>query len=206
LAIAFFFVPAVVSLVPAHNTITSPLAFVVILGYLAAVGFAFLTPRIASWPAIAYAVLICAAVALYTSTYLDRARTGEYAWPVFDFYLVEGNEPLFVGKDHMQVLTDSDIARLKTIGLRGEVNWYGRSGNAGAASVIVICRARPDEPKRIHFPKAGRVLFIYDGDRWMTVPASFESYERFVTLQTDGMLSQELSSGGVQSSRVYMTW
>jgi hypothetical protein len=222
---ACLFIPGIALLVPSKNIVIDPMSFIIVAILFGVLGFVLLYPKRSKTGMAIFALLIGWGGWVYQSTYNESVSSGEYNWPSLDFYSVEGEEPLslvghipaihirgdFSGPTtttsggETRGITDQDVQLLSRGGLKGELRWRGASGELKAAqtAVVVICRDWTDEPRKIHFPKSGKVFHIFENGAWRTIPEDFDSYERFVELQPDGMLSQQLQTGGTQFTRVY---
>jgi hypothetical protein len=74
-------IPWIISIVPRHSAISSPLAYLTVFGYLALLAFALLYPT-RSRSSVTLFVLVClCGVITVGATYEHRRRQGEYARP-----------------------------------------------------------------------------------------------------------------------------
>lgn len=85
-ALGTLWIPGVVSLVPQHSTILSPIAFLVVALYFAAVGFTLLYPHRWKWSVPALVLVLGVAVTLAAATGIRRIQSGEYSRPSFAYF------------------------------------------------------------------------------------------------------------------------
>lgn len=203
-----FWLPATASLVPQHDVIISPVAFLVVGLFFAAAGFALLYPRRWRWSLPALGLLVCTAIGIAGMVTARRLHDGEYARPSFAyFHWHPGGEGLEVRLDPDGWMDSEARALLARSGIHGTLEWSGSSGEHSAGHrVILLAQRQPVSPFRLHYPRQGILIYAYDGSQWRVIPESAATFPSFATIQPEGsntMLWQEDADGGRQGTTAF---
>jgi hypothetical protein len=193
--------PWLISLVPEHNVIPSPLGYSAVVGYLAVVAFASFYPS-HSWVGSVAFLLVCIAGVLTAGlTYRQRVQMGEYDRPsiaCFRWDSIPTNE-LVIVRDPLGCIDDEAKAALASVGLHGSLTWCGGTTHDSAQRLLVLAQARPPEGSRVFYPRHGLVIYAFDGNTWAKIPADSETYPLYSTFQLSGgdaMICDDDFSGG----------
>ena len=201
LGMSSFYVPAVASIIPAENTIISPLSYVIVTSYLALVVATARYPKHiagSTW----IIVLVPLAMGVWGGfTAYTRWQSGEYNRPeIIGFLASRSEKPLEIPGEYSALVPVAMRSAMAKAGIGGSLVWRaGFFENKRKPSVVVIATSQISEPHRLHYPKQGTIIYIWNGEQWITLPANTECYPAYATLQVDGMLSNDLTTGGTQS-------
>ena len=224
-AMGTLFIPAAASLVPEHDTITSPTAVVLIITYFVAAGIVLLLPPRRSWRSWLFAVSILASLGYASHTFYARWRDGEFDRPAFAFYSLTPlhaadsrktpDRPRAAGT--LQVyerqrpwLAPELERRLAQAGVSGKLKWLCASGSrSNDHRIVVISVGSPAVKANLHYPRHGHIAYIFDGVAWHTIPDDAATYESHAVLETEGNVSrlrQKSAAGGGESESYACTW
>jgi hypothetical protein len=203
-----FYVPATVSIVPAHNEILSPIVFLILLAYFSALAFVLFFPTRWKFSVPFYLITLGIAGALAAGTFIQRTAKGEYARPAFAFFVWKpGESVLQVQNDNDHWITTETKSLLEQNGIRGSLEWAGSSGyGTEKIRVIILAQRQITLIKQIPYPRRGTVVYAFDGTNWKTLPQNAPTYSTFATLEPQGsntMLKEQLANGGIQGSGAF---
>lgn len=196
-----FYIPAVQSLIPAENTIISPFSYVILTGYLTLLAGVTLYPMRIKGAVGIIGIAMLAMCVWASVTAFNRWKEGEFNRPqIVGFLASRSAEPLILQKGYDQLIPVALRDGITQAGIGGLLAWHSGSGDeAGKPKVVVIATSRITTAKKLRYPKEGILLYVWNGDQWASFPSNVDCYSAFATLQVDGMLSNELTTGGVQS-------
>ena len=180
--------PWLISIVPEHNIIPSPLAYVPIVAYPVVVAFAAFYPA-QSLAGICALLAICGAGALtFTITYRQRIRMGEYDRPSIACFRWDPtpSDTLVIARDPLGCIDDRARATLLSANLHGSLYWCGGSTLETSQRVLVVAQARPPEHSQVFYPRHGLVVYAFDGHDWSKIPRDVETYALYSTFQPSG--------------------
>lgn len=202
-------IPGVVSLVPQHNTIISPLSYLVFLLYFATVGFALFYPIRWRWSVPAFVIVLCVAAGFAGVTALTRVRGGEFVRPSFAYFRWHpGGESLVIEQDPDGWIDSEARTLLEQAGIRGGLEWTGSSGDRSASHrVILLAQRQPVSRYELHYPRQGILIYAFDGARWQMIPERAPTFSTFATLEPEKsatMLWQD--AGGGRQGTTAFTW
>ncbi len=207
-ALGTFYVPAIVSIVPAHNEIVPPIGYLIFLAYLGAMAFALFYPekKKFSWPVLV--IVLLGAGAFFGVTFTNRVTGGEYDRPAISFFIWKsGGSELQIEDDYDHWIKNETEALLKRNGIRGELKWNGSSGDPKQKNqVIILVKQQIISSKQIFYPRNGTVIYAFDGTNWLTIPQNISAYSTFATLDPFGsntMFNERLADGAIQGSGAY---
>lgn len=202
LGMGALYIPAAASLVPGATRGFSSKACLVLSGYFALLAFALFFPTRWRVSVPLFVGCLLASGAFATTTYLHRKEQGELQWPARVAYeWTQSAEPLQVQNDHYGCLTAEDRKTLSEHGVTGVLRWtMGAEYEPGSRRLIIICRSRIPAPKKLHYPKRGTVIYLFDGTEWKSIPGQPDVYPAHATLHPDGGLEQTTTNGGTQRS------
>jgi hypothetical protein len=206
LGIGVYYIPATQSLVPSATLIISPFAFLLIGGYFALLAFCLFYPI--QIPLSIPLIVLCllAAIGFSAHIFIQRTIDGEFRRPAIAYFKWTPSEaPLsIVDVRDEEWLTEAALASLSAEGMRGSLEWQGSQGSKENRPKMIVISSRPiPEHKDLHYPKGDFVIYVFDGSHWMSIPKDADFYPAFATLDTDGMLRQETSSGGIQGTSAF---
>ena len=199
-ALGTFWVPGVISLVPQHNIIVSPIDFFVVGLYFGAVGFALLYPVRWRWSVPAFVLVLSTAVTLAAVTAIRRFQSGEYARPSFAYFKwsPSGNG-LTVERDLDGWIDSETKALLQRSGIRGKLEGTGSSGARSAAHrVILLAQRAPGTSYQLRYPRVGTLIYTFDGSLWRMIPSNAATYSSYATIEPQGsstMLREDVGGG-----------
>ena len=193
--------PWLISIVPEHNTIPSPLAYLAVIGYALAFAFASFYPT-RSWLSVSafVLILICGIVTLGV-TYNYRGRMGEYDRPSIACFRWDPNpsDMLVIARDPLGCIDEQTKATLAEANLHGSLSWCGGSTRETAQQLLVFAQTQPPADSRLFYPRHGLVIYAFDGKGWIKIPSKAETYALYSTFQpsgTDVMICSDDFSGG----------
>lgn len=203
-----FYVPATVSIIPAHNEILSPIVFFILLIYFSALAFALFYPSRWKFSLLFYLIVLGIAVAFAGGTFIQRTARGEYTRPAFVFFVWKpGESGLQVQNDSDRWITTETKSLLEQNGIRGDLEWTGSSGHGTEKNrVIILAQRQITSTKQIFYPRRGTVIYAFNGTNWITLPQNAPSYSTFATLEPRGfntVLNEQLANGGIQGSGAF---
>lgn len=207
-ALGTLWIPSVVSLVPQHGVIPSPIAFLLVALYFAVVGFTLFYPVRWKWSVPALVLVLGVAVILAAVTSIRRIQCGEYSRPSFAFFRWSrsGND-LTVERDHAGWIDSKVRTLLHRSGIHGALEWTGSSGQRSAPHrVILLAERQPVAPYQLRYPRLGTVIYAFDGSQWHMIPSDAATYSSYATIQPEGsitMLWQDVG-GGRQGSTAFV--
>lgn len=202
-------IPGVVSLVPRHNVIISPLAHLAFLLYFAAVAFVLLYPKPWRWSVPALAAVLCLAFSFAAVTTVSRVRSGEFARPSFAYFRWRpGGDALTIERDSEGWMDSKARSLLQQAGIRGKLEWTGSSGERGASHrVILLAQEKPSSRFGLHYPRDDVLIYAYDGAAWRMIPENADTFPSFATIEPQNsgvMLWQDVD--GARQGGVVFTW
>jgi hypothetical protein len=208
IAIGTIYVPASISLVPAHNIIISPLAWALIITYFLTLALVLLLPPRRFWDIALFSASVVTSFGFAGVTYYSRWKDGEFCRPSFAYYRMNRNgTSLFFEGSGSEWLSSEVLKQVKDSGIQGSLNWTGSTGDSSNNfKVIVICAGKPASVKKLFYPQQGTIVYYFDGSAWRTIPEQPKTYESFATLDTEGnqsVLHQKLATGGVQGTQAF---
>ena len=202
-------VPGVVALVPRHNVIISPVAYLAFLLYFATIGFVLLYPKRWKWSIPGAIVVLFVAVGFAVGTATARVRGGEFVRPSFAYFRwFTGGETLVIDRDSESWIDSEARTLLEQSGLRGRLEWIGSFGERSASHrVILLAQRQPASRYELHYPRHGILIYAFDGARWQMIPERAATFSTFATIEPEKsatMLWQDVG-GGRQGTTVF-TW
>jgi hypothetical protein len=205
LGLAFFYVPAAVSLAPAESQIISPFSYVIIVGYLLLLGAVLFYPYRLKSAGLLFGLVVLAMFALTSMAVGTRWTNGEYDRPAtLCFIGHRSQQPLVIDSRFDQVFSPTLRKGIQDEGLGGELRWCGsQNWETKPSKMVVIALSQIKVPAQLHYPKHGTVVYVWDGGTWTSIPSNVVCYKSFSTLRPDGMISVEEASGGISSFRVF---
>lgn len=207
LGVGIYYIPATQSLVPSATLIISPVAYVLIGGYFALLAFCLFYPKrlVFSIPVLALSLLIAAGFS--AQTLFDRISDGEFRRPAMAYFkwIPPSDSELHISDSRDKGwLSENMLSTLSSKGFRGSLDWQGsQGGRANQPKMIVISSGPIQEDKNLQYPKGDYVIYVFNGTDWITIPDDAEFYPSFATLETDGMIRQKTSSGGIQGTSAF---
>ncbi len=209
-ALGVLWVPGVVDLVPQHGIRTGwELYSVLFAVYLAAVGFALLYPVRWRWSVPVFALVLAGAMVPSGIVALQRYQSGEYSWPSFAYFRwYPDPESLLVVDDGNGRIDPKTKALLERWGIRGRLDWmHTRGGGTATHRVIVLAQRPPTESYELHIPRAGLLVYAFDGSQWRRIPEGAATYPSFAVLEPNGLTTRHCESRGVgRSCSLALTW
>jgi len=206
LGIGAYYIPATQSLIPSASLIVSPIAYLLIVGYFALLAFCLFYPRRLPFSIAVLVLTVLVALGFSAHTFASRLSDGEYRRPGMAYFKWTPSAAELHIKDERDQnwLTDEMLAILSSRGVQGSLDWQGSQGaKEKRPKMIVIASGPIPENKDLHYPKGDYVIYIFDGSSWSSVPSDPEVYPSFATLETDGMIRQRTSSGGIQGTSAF---
>jgi hypothetical protein len=205
LGVGTLYIPASASLVPAAHTLTSPVAYLLLLGYFALLSFALFFPTRWRWSTPLLVCCFLTSGAFAAATYFHRSEQGDIDWPsVVYFRWTYTPQPLQIEFVPNGWITSETMKALSQNGVTGVLNWSGATGSLWEdRRVVVVCRSRITVPKELFYPKQGTVIYIFDGTTWRSIPKQPNVYPAHATLTPDGMLEQDCPTGGRQGAPAF---
>jgi hypothetical protein len=184
-----FWIPSTASLVPQHNVILSPLAFVVVGLYLGTVAFSLLYPAPWRGSVPALVIVLLGATGFAATTAIQRMRMGEFARPSIAYFRWQPSN-----QGNVEVVRDPDgwiDSEVRTLlergGIHGRLEWSGATGGQGDSHhLIIVAAAAPPEPHELPYPREGVILYIFDGTQWRSLPEGAAVYPATATLEPQG--------------------
>jgi hypothetical protein len=206
--IGALYIPGSSSLVPAASTSSSPLPYLLVIGYFALLGFALFYPNRMRWSTLLFACALIASSAFAAVTYVQRSEKGDIEWPSVVYFQWTGSpEPLSIRFVPDGWMTPEVQEMLSRNGITGSLSWSGATGAASnGRRVVVLCRSRITVPKNLYYPKHGTVIYLFDGTAWRSIPEQPDVYPAHATLNPDGMLEQDCPTGGRQGFSAFPGW
>jgi hypothetical protein len=201
----------VISLVPQHNTIPSPLAYLAAAAYLLILIAVLFYSRRLSF-AVGVIVAICSLGSAFAiAAYVKRASAGEYNRPeigCFRWYPDRANA-LSITRDTENWIDRQAKDLIESAGIHGRLEETGGSGAPSSRTkVIVLAQRKPPTPVRLYYPRKGTLIYAFDGTTWRKIPGDASTYPTFFTLEDQNdytMLYEELSDGSRQGIQAF-TW
>jgi hypothetical protein len=202
-------IPGVVSLVPEHNILISPLSYLVFLLYFAAIGFALFYPIRLRWSIPAFVIVLFVAGGFAGVTAFNRVRGGEFVRPSFAYFRWHpGDKNLVINRDPDGWIDAEARTLLEQAGIRGSLEWTGSSGARSASRrVILLAQSQPTSRYELHYPCHGILIYAFDGARWHKIPERAETFPTFATLEPEKsatMLWQD--TGGGRQGTTAFSW
>lgn len=208
-AMGSLWIPGIVEIVPQHNVIISPAAYLAFLLYFAAIGFALLYPRRWRWSLLAFVVVLCVAIGFVAVTTVSRVRAGEYARPSFAYFRwYPGAATLAIEHDSDAWVDSEARSMLERAGIHGRLEWIGSSGERRASHrIILLAQSQPSSVHELRYPRDGVLIYAYDGEKWRIIPEGAATFSSFATIEPQNsstMLWQD-AAGGRQGTAAF-TW
>jgi hypothetical protein len=206
LGVGVYYIPATQSLVPSATLRISPMAYLLIGGYFALLSFALFYPKRFQLSIPVIVVCLLVAIGFSAHTLVQRKLDGEFRRPSIAYFKwTPSDAPLSIPNPRdREWLSERMLASLSEHGLRGSLDWQGSQGARDAQPKMIVISSGPiPESKDLHYPKGDFVIYVYNGSDWNSIPAEPQVYPSFATLETDGMLRQKTSSGGIQGSSAF---
>lgn len=199
-ALGTFYVPAVVSIVPAHNEISSPIIYLIFLAYFGVVAFALFYPARKKFSLSIFLSVLALGGIFAGVTYAHRLANGEYDRPSFAFFVWQsGSSNLQIEDDSDGWLSDETKLLLEKSGIRGKLKWSGsRDYKTQNSCVVILAQKQIATPKQIFYPRHSLIIYAFDGTNWISWPTNVPTYSTFATLKPDGsqtMLEQNVVGG-----------
>jgi hypothetical protein len=193
--------PLLTSIVPEHNTIPSPLAYLAVIGYALVAAFASFFPTRSWFGASIFVVMVIAGILTLGMTYRQRRQMGEYDRPSIACFRWDPSpsDRLVIVRDPLGCIDDHARATLASANMHGSLSWCGGSTRDATQRLLVVAQARPPENSRIFYPRHGLVVYAFDGNSWSKLPPDAETYALFSTFQPSGgdtMICSDEFSGG----------
>lgn len=207
LGIGVYYIPASQSLVPSEVLIVSPVAYLLIGGYFALLAFVLFHPKRFSFSGPVFVLSLMLAIGLSTHKLIRLNMDGEYRRPVIGYFnWTLTDAPLEITNSWGQEWFSQDmLALLSAKGIQGSLDLRGVQGSKGDRPKMLVIASGPiHETKELHFPKDDFVIYIFDGTNWTSIPEEPAVYPSFATLETDGMLWQKTSIGGLRGSSAFL--
>ncbi len=206
-ALGVLWVPGVVDLVPQHGIRKFWFWDVLFAVYLAAVGFALLYPVRWRWSVLVFALVLAGAIVPSGIVALQRYQSGEYSWPSFAYFRwYPDPESLLVVNDRKGRIDPKTKALLERLGIRGRLDLMGMV-RSGAPGVIVLAQRPPTESYELHIPRAGLLVYAFDGSRWRRIPEGAATYPSLAVLEPNGLTTMHCETHGVgRSCSLALTW
>ncbi len=199
LGMGVMYIPASAFLVPAHNSIVTPMAWILMLLYFVSLASVLiLRPRFKINIPVFF-LLALVSVGFAGEQFYDRWQDGEYQRPsLFTYKWTPSNSDLQVdiGEEYF---SDSLIDQLNDHGINGQLMIEGVTGNEHAThKVFVICQSEPVLPKKLYYPKDNYLVYLYDGEKWSTFPHGAQTYDSYAMLETSSKSSyiKQKTDGG----------
>jgi hypothetical protein len=186
IALITIWIPWVNSIIPVHDVIPSPIAYIVVVAYVVLAGFVFLFPSRFWFSIPAVILILLAGIISGARTYVHRSRIGEYAWPDVECFVwdADGAKSLTVKRDDYGYINGEAKEILERVGIRGTVSWHGGSVNSGNHNrILVIASKKPPATSRLYHPRNGLIIYLFDGDKWTKLPPEAETYARYSTFE-----------------------
>ena len=207
-ALGTFYVPAMVSIVPANNESFSPFIYLIFLAYFGAFGFALFYPtkRKFSWPL--FLIILLTAGAFVGFTFTNRVAGGEYDRPALCFFVWKpGGSELQIENDSDHWIKSETKTLLEQNGIRGQLKWNGSRGYPTKKNqVIILSKQQIITSKQIFYPRNGTIIYAFDGINWQMFPQIILTYPAIATLDPFGsntMLNERLADGATQGSGAF---
>jgi hypothetical protein len=205
-ALGTFYVPAIVSIVPANDSIISPSLYFIFLIYFAALAFSLFFPTRWKLSLPLYLAVLVITTAFIHFTYSHRIAAGEFDRPSFAFFVWKpGGSNLDVVNNYGWV-NDETKSLLEQNGIRGQLERnFWRDYKHQKNCVIVLAQRKITFPKKIFYPRNGTIIYAFDGTNWISLPKNAQTYSGFATLEQDGnqtMLEQDVI-GGIEGTSVF---
>ncbi len=209
-ALGVLWVPGVVYLVPRHGINLFWGYSVLFAAYLAAVGFALLYPVRWRWSVPVFALVLAGAMVPSAIVALQRYQSGEYSWPSFAYFRwYPDPDSLLVVNDRKGRIDPKTKAQLERLGIRGRLDLMGgiRGGSTATHRVIVLAQRPPTESYALHIPRAGLLVYAFDGSQWRRIPEGAATYPSFAVLEPNGLTTMHCETHGVgRSCSLALTW
>lgn len=193
----------VISIVPEHARISSPVDLLWIATYLGLVALALFLPRPFRFSPIIFVTLIAAVGSIIAVTYHKRLSEGEYDRPTLECYKWDAT---FSGD---LVLVDyfgssSQKEELTTLLQNADVHGTVTSLGSGDFSpkgnrLIVVAQTKPPLDSKLFFPKSGSLLYLFDGAAWRKFPPDLPTcslYASFKAYGAQAMICRTRPDGG----------
>ncbi len=201
--------PGVVDLVPQHGIRKGWEYSVLFAAYLAAVGFALLYPVRWRWSVLVFALVLAGATVPSGIVALQRYQSDEYSWPSFAYFRWYPDPESILVFDNSNGRIDSRTkARLERLGIRGRLDLQGMVWpKTVTPRVIVLAQRPPTEPYELHIPRAGLLVYAFDGSQWRRIPEGAATYQSFAVLEPDGLTTRHCETRGAgRSCSLSITW
>jgi hypothetical protein len=203
--LALMMVPAATEIVPADGLHIKPVAYVIFGAFVGlAVAIMFYPERL-RW---ARTISIGLAVAMLGTVVITAGRRwqdGEFNRPVIiGFHAERSTAPLDLPPnagpglpaDLLPAALRAEIART---GVGGRLRWTGMvSPVSRATQMLVIVTGPIPAAQPLPYPKKGTVVYVWNGERWATIPEGAACYTSHATVLPDGTISRRLAGGGEQ--------
>ena len=200
-ALGTFYVPAIVSIIPANNESFSPFIYLIFLAYFGALGFALFYPTRRKFSFPFFFAVLAIAGAFAVITYAHRVAGGEFDRPSFSFFVWKpGGSALQIEDDDDHWINDEIKSLLEQNGIHGQLEQGNlRDDKTRKNRVVIIAQRQITLPKQIFYPRNGTtIIYAFDGTNWMLLPKNAPAYLTFATLKPDGsqtMLEQDVVGG-----------
>jgi hypothetical protein len=94
-------------------------------------------------------------------------------------------------------------------GIHGTLVWCGSGGNMNDDHhrMILIASKQPLSSPRLYLPRDGKIIYVYDGDKWMTIPPKTGTLHSFIKLLGKNPVNDARASGFDRDGReVSFSW
>jgi len=175
----------IIALVPMPRVILDPENYIVPVLYFGAVANVLFLPLSFRYSVAIFVVLCLSAALVASGTYAKRVRDGLYDRPYVACFRwrAEPADQLVVN-DEIGAIDEKTKAILNRAGIHGTLKWHSESGeNTAPHRMILLFQAKPPEGMKFFFPRAGVVIYAYDGKRLQTYPSNVPTYASYFRIE-----------------------
>jgi hypothetical protein len=177
----------IMSLVPQHNVIASPVAYVFVFTYAVTLSVTLFFPSRLKFAISAFVIICGLAFGSAAFTYIKRVQQGEYrraGVACFQWYPTPVNA-LIVERDPLGWIDTRARKMLDQAEIRGTLMWTGSSGEYSSPNrALVIVKGKLGDSAQLHYPRHGDVIYAFDGTHWRTFPRDVQLYSLCFSLET----------------------
>lgn len=175
----------IIALVPMPRVILDPENYIMPVLYFGAVASVLFLPQSFRYSLAIFVVLCLSAAVVASATYAKRVRDGLYDRPYvacFRWRAEPANQ--LVVTDEIGAIDQKTKAILNAAGIHGTLKWHsGSDENTAPHRMILLFQAKPPEGMKFFFPRAGVVIYAYDGKRLQAYPSNVPTYSSYFHIE-----------------------
>lgn len=205
--LAFMMVPMSMAVIPAEHIRVNPVAYVFLAIYVALAAAVVNFPERLRfrWAGAVMTLVVLTMVGAAGVMTIDRWLNGEFNRPVIIGFTAERSTapldlPANAGPNLPVDLFPATLREeISRTGVGGRLKWSGMIGlNTYETRMVIIVTGPIPLSQQLAYPKQGTIVYVWNGDRWSTIPRETLCHAASAYLLPNGMVSKSTATGGTQ--------